>query len=66
MDLSKLLKQLHMELAHLDAAILSLERLQSEGKRRGRPSRAASEVREGEAAPKATRRGPARRTDPIE
>jgi hypothetical protein len=65
MDLTKLLKQLHMELAHLDAAILSLERLQTEGKRRGRPSKAASEMREGQAAPKATRRRQARRTDPT-
>lgn len=65
MDLSKLIRQLHLELAHLDAAILSLERLQMEGKRRGRPSRAASEMRKGEAAPKPTRRRQARRTDPT-
>lgn len=37
MDLSKVLAQLHAELANLDAAIHSLERLQLEGTRRGRP-----------------------------
>jgi hypothetical protein len=37
MDLTKVLAQLHAELANLDAAILSLERLQQEGPRRGRP-----------------------------
>ena len=37
MDLAKILLQLHEELAHLDAAILTLERLQEGGKRRGRP-----------------------------
>ena len=31
MDLSKVLEQLRKELAHLDAAILSLERLQAKG-----------------------------------
>jgi len=39
MDLAKVLMQLHEELANLDAAIESLERLQSEGRRRGRPPR---------------------------
>ena len=37
MDLAKVLMQLHEELANLDAAIESLERLQTEGRRRGRP-----------------------------
>jgi hypothetical protein len=37
MDLAKVLLQLHEELANLDAAILSLERLQEGGRRRGRP-----------------------------
>jgi len=37
MDLSKVLTELREELANLDAAILSLERLQQEGRRRGRP-----------------------------
>ncbi|HJT89249.1 MAG TPA: hypothetical protein VJ732_15385 [Bryobacteraceae bacterium] len=37
MDLSKVLAQLRQELADLDSAILSLERLQEGGRRRGRP-----------------------------
>lgn len=37
MDLTKVLAQLRTELADLNAAIASLERLQQEGKRRGRP-----------------------------
>ena len=44
MDLSKVLAQLRTELENLDAAILSLERLQQEGRRRGRPPKALSEV----------------------
>ena len=44
MDLSKVLAQLRQELQNLDAAILSLERLQQEGSRRGRPPKALSEV----------------------
>jgi hypothetical protein len=36
MDLSKVLQQLHEELANLNAAILSLERLQEAGKHRGK------------------------------
>lgn len=43
MDLSKVLAQLREELANLDAAILSLERLQQEGPRRGRPPKALSQ-----------------------
>ena len=43
MDLNKVLAQLHEELENLDAAILSLERLQQEGRpRRGRPPKALS------------------------
>jgi len=42
MDLSKVLAQLRVELENLDAAILSLELLQHEGKRRGRPPKALS------------------------
>ena len=42
MDLSKVLAQLREELANIDAAILSLERLQTEGRRRGRPPKALS------------------------
>ena len=40
MDLYTVLAQLREELANLDAAILSLERLQQEGRRRGRPPKA--------------------------
>jgi hypothetical protein len=35
MDLAKVLQQLHEELENLDAAILSLERLQEAGRQRG-------------------------------
>ena len=44
MDLSKVLAELRQELENLDAAILSLERLQQEGRRRGRPPKALSEI----------------------
>jgi hypothetical protein len=44
MDISKVLVQLRKELEHLDAAILSLERLQERGVRRGRPPKAQSEL----------------------
>ena len=37
MDLAKVLAQLRSELANLDAAIASLERLRQAEKRRGRP-----------------------------
>jgi hypothetical protein len=40
MDLTTVLEQLKRELAHLDAAILSLERLQNKTARRGRPPKA--------------------------
>jgi hypothetical protein len=36
MDIGKVIAQLHEELAHLDAAILSLERLQQGARHRGR------------------------------
>ncbi len=42
MDISKILEQLRKELGHLDAAILSLEKLQENGVRRGRPPKALS------------------------
>lgn len=45
MDLTKVLAQLHAELAHLDAAIESLERLQTEGRRRGRPPKALAALK---------------------
>jgi hypothetical protein len=38
MDIVKVLAQLHEELANLDAAILSLERLQQGARHRGRPA----------------------------
>jgi len=44
MDLHKVLAQLREELENLDAAILSLERLQHEGRRRGRPPKALSQL----------------------
>jgi hypothetical protein len=44
MDISKVLDQLRKELEHLDAAIVSLERLQEKGRRRGRPPKAASDL----------------------
>ncbi len=37
MDLTKVLQQLHEELDNLNTAILTLERLQESGRRRGRP-----------------------------
>ena len=54
MDLTKVLAQLREELANLDAAILSLERLQTEGRRRGRPPKALAEVTK---ASRAARKG---------
>jgi len=55
MDLTQVLARLHAELAHLDAAIASLECLQQEGPRRGRPPKALSQLRRsrksGEAPP---------------
>ena len=44
MDLTKVLSELHAELDNLDAAILSLERLKSEGRRRGRPPKLLAEM----------------------
>lgn len=44
MDLPKVLQQLHEELKNLDAAILSLEKLQESGKRRGSPPAWLAEV----------------------
>jgi hypothetical protein len=45
MDLTKVLAQLRQELEHVDAAILSLERLQAKVTRRGRPTRSLLELR---------------------
>jgi len=44
MDLSKVLAQLREELENLDAAIRSLERLQQQGPRRGRPPKVLSNL----------------------
>ena len=45
MDLDKTLSDLREELRNIDAAILSLERLQQEGRRRGRPPKVLAEIR---------------------
>jgi hypothetical protein len=45
MDLVKVLAQLREELENLDAAIVSLERLNADGRRRGRPPRMPATVR---------------------
>ena len=50
MDLAHVLQQLHEELENLDAAILSLEKLQRSGKRRGRPPAWLAEVNQPKAA----------------
>jgi hypothetical protein len=44
MDFSRVLAQLREELANLDAAILSLERLQHAGRHRGRKPKALSQL----------------------
>lgn len=54
MDLSKVLSQLREELANLDAAILSLERLKTDAPRRGRPPKAMAEANK---AARAARQG---------
>ena len=46
MDLTKVLAQLRAELANLDAAIISLERLQQEGVRRGRPPKLLAGIKD--------------------
>jgi len=45
MDLDKVLVQLRAELENRDAAIVSLERLQTEGPRRGRPPKLPAAAR---------------------
>ena len=45
MDLARVLQELHEELANLNAAILSLERLQESGRRRGRPPALLAELK---------------------
>jgi hypothetical protein len=66
MELSKVLEQLRRELVHLDAAIVSLERLQAKVGRCGRPTRVLAELRKTHAAPKPAARRQARRGPPIE
>jgi hypothetical protein len=48
MDLTKVLEQLRAELANLNAAIVSLEKLQKEGPRRGRPPKLLTRIKRGE------------------
>jgi len=55
MDLNTVLEQLRRELLHLDAAILSLERLQSKTTRRGRPPKALAMLRK-PSTPRVSRR----------
>jgi hypothetical protein len=45
MEFNKVLAQLREELEHIDAAILSLERLQAKEARRGRPVKPPTEMR---------------------
>ena len=61
MDLSKVLSQLREELANLDAAIASLERLKNDGPRRGRPPKALAQANKAAAASQA---GPDGQDDP--
>jgi hypothetical protein len=60
MELSRVLEQLRRELVHLDAAILSLERLQAKVARRGRPPAMLSELRKAHPEPKPASRRRAR------
>jgi len=61
MDLHKVLAQLREELENLDAAILSLERLQREGRPRGRPPKALSHLTR---TVRAARKAPSDSEDP--
>ena len=61
MDLSKVLEQLRKELVHLDAAILSLERIQAKVVRRGRPRRVPIELLQAHPKAKPVGRRQARR-----
>ena len=61
MDLGRVLAQLHEELENLNAAIVSLERLQQGGRRRGRPPEWLTEIKKPAAAARPHRRkGPTR------
>ena len=66
MDLSKVLEQLRRELVHLDAAIVSLERLQAKASRRGRPTKLLAALRKANAPSGPTARRTARRQPPNE
>jgi hypothetical protein len=66
MDLSKVLAQLRRELVHLDAAILSLERLHAKVARRGRPPRVLAELRKTNTVSRPATRRQARRVPRIE
>jgi hypothetical protein len=66
MDLSKVLEQLRRELVHLDAAIVSLERLQAKASRRGRPPRLLAALRKTNTPSVATSQREARRRPPTE
>ena len=61
MDLTTVLEQLRRELLHLDAAILSLERLQSKTARRGRPPKALVMLRKPRPTPRVSQRRQVRR-----
>ncbi len=61
MDLTTVLEQLRRELLHLDAAILSLERLHSKNTRRGRPPKALAMLRKARLTPRVSQRRQARR-----
>jgi hypothetical protein len=55
MEITKVVMELRRELASLDAAILSLERLQAKAPRRGRPPKLLSELRRPGKPPESTR-----------
>jgi hypothetical protein len=66
MDLSKVLEQLRRELVHLDAAILSLERLQAKVGQSGYPRRMSAELLKAQPKPQATGRRQGRQGRVIE
>ena len=66
MDLSKVLEQLRRELVHLDAAILSLERLQAKVGQSGYPRRMSAELLKAQPKPQAAGRRQGRQGRVIE
>jgi hypothetical protein len=66
MDLSKVLEQLRRELVHLDAAIVSLERLRAKDSRRGHPPKLLASLRKANTPSGPTARREARRQPPNE